>query len=251
MIEEIRNLAYRQAEKLEYVLKDSPLDTLRTIKFNIQTSQFIDQMQFVLLNLELDSKSCLGRAAQAAAIAEKHFPEANLKIAEVWQDLLAGIMLTLLYQNPNKQFDPSFMQELLMYEEPHLVLMVNGVQFEPLSLQLGHDIQHPRIQPFPLWEGITASVLVSKAWLEPKPEKKLEILQQAEKICPGIVLIRENMCEPLELLGRIDEVIETAKWCLKHRPCARTLYVLCLLTGEQKYYNELTRKYSEEIIKYF
>jgi len=251
-MKKVRQMAYAKANNLKYVLKEDPIKTLMSISnFQVGAELFIEQEQFANFNLELDGKSCLGRVAQAAAIVEKRFPEAKIEIAEVWEDWLAGIMLKMLKEEPARRLDPTFMQELLMYEEPHLVLVINGKQFEPLSIQLGQNIEHPKIKTFPLWEGVTASVMVSEAWLEKNPNRKLKILKQAEKICPGLTLVRENMCAPLELLGRIDEVIENAKWALERRPCARTLYVLWLFTGNQVYYKQLTEKYTEEITKYF
>ncbi len=248
----VRKMAYEKAVNLKYALKTSPLETLMSIdNFQVSAGQFIGQEQFANFNLKLDSESCLGKVAQAAAIAEKQFPEAKIEMAEVWEDWFANTMLKMLKEEPVRRLDPTFMQELLMYEEPHLILVINGKQFEPLSIQLGQAIKHPRIKPFPLWEGITASVMVSEAWLEKNPNRKLEILKQAEKICPGLTLVRENMCAPLELLGKMGEVIKNAKWAIERRPCARTLYVLWLFTKNQVYYKQLAEKYTEEIKKYF
>ncbi len=211
IVKEIRKIAYNQTKSAHYALGSDPVETLQNITFNVQVGQTIDQRRFAKLNLELNSESCLGRVALSAAIIEKHFPNANLQLAEVWKDWLANLMLKLLQEDWSRRFDASFMQELLMYEEPHLILTVDNIQFEPLSIALGQDIKHPQIKTFPLWEGITASVLVSKAWLETDPSKKLKILNQAEKICPGLTLVQENMCTPLELLGQTDKVIEKAK----------------------------------------
>jgi hypothetical protein len=249
--EEVKVLARVRAEELEYGIKAGPLETLRTIRFPVLIEQEMGQLEMAKANLGLRSISCLGRAAAAAAVVEKHFPEANVQMAEVRTDYLAGLMLNMLADDPDKRHDPPFMRELLMYEEPHMAVSVNGEQFEPLSAQFGSDIRHPKVKLFPVWEAVAASVTVSYAWLEPDPQTRLNILEYAEKLCPGTTLVAENMCEPLEVLGRRAELLEQVMWCVKERPCARNLYVVYALTGEKKWYDELVARYSPEIVKYF
>lgn len=247
----VRSMVVAELEKLNYRVMPSPLETLRTIDFQIERSSTMDQAQVAFWNQNLDKKGCLGRVALAAAIVEKHFPDAKLEAGEVWQDWLAAVMLSMLKEKPERRFDPSFMQELLMYEDPHLVLIVDGVQFEPLSLELGMDIIHPRVQAFPIWEAIAASILVSQAWMANDPSEKILILKEAERVCPGMAVTRENICEPLEMQGQIDQVIDVLKWVLGRRPTARALYALSALTKDQKYYDALVDFYSEEVTKYF
>ncbi len=251
IVQEIRELAYEQAKGLSCQIKSNPIDTLKTIQFEVSIVQEVNQEKIANLNVNLEPGSCLGNLVQAAVVAEKYFPGAKIEMAEVWEDFLRNFMLEMLKKNPSTRYDSSFMRELLMYEEPHAVVLINGVQFDPLSVQLGQDIEHPRIQLFPLWAGIANSFLVSNAWLEPDPEKKLRILERAEKICPETTLVAENIAEPLELLGKIDETIKKVKWALKRRLCARTLYVLYSLTEDKVYYNQLINTYTEEIVKYF
>ena len=251
MIAKAKKIAYGHLDGLRYEIKPSPLETLATIDFEMECAQTMDQSEVTLWNLNLDKRGCLGRVAQAAAVVEKHFPGVKIEIGEVWQDFLATLMLDMLSENRARAYEPSFMMELMMYEDPHLVLFVDGVQFDPLSIELGHEIFHPRVGKFPLWGAVAASMLIAKTHLEPDSEKKLILLDEAEKICPGMVTIRENRCEPLELLGRMDEVIQTAKWCFKRRPCARTLYVLYHFTRDKKYLDILLEKYTKEVVKYF
>src|SRR6056297_171049 len=239
--ERLRDLACSKSKQFGFEVKDTPEKTLWSINFNVPYQDFVDQQEMAQANLELDGKSCLGRVAQAAAIVENYFPDTDLQLAEVRKDRLAEMMLGMLAESPEKKYDPSFISELLMYEEPHMVLLVDGRQFEPLSLQLGQDIQHPRIEVFPVWEGITASSLTSYAWLEREAESKLEILQEAEKLCPGTTLVSENMCESLEVFGRRKELLEKVAWCVQERPCARNLYVMYALTGDKNYYDHLVK----------
>lgn len=250
-VEEIRKLAHEKISGLSYKILSKPLETVKTIKFDIPRGQSVDQAIISAQNLELDQASCLGRVAQSAAVIEKHFKETDLTLAEVWEDNLRNIMLAKLDANESLVYDPTFMDELLMYEDPHTVILVDGVQFDPLSLELGFNIEHPRIKSFPLWESIVSSVLVSRAWLENDPSKKLEILETAESICPGLTLVKENIVSAYILLDETDKAIEAVKWCHEKRPCARMIYVLYLLTNERIYHDQLTKTYTKEIIQYF
>jgi hypothetical protein len=244
-----RQIAHQIAPSI--IPQSNPLDTLSGMNFDIQFGQFIDQAEFAKYNLVLDSRSCLGRVAQSAAVIEQYFPEADLQAAEVWSDWLAEFMLCMLSRHPEKRFDPTFMQEWLMYEEPHLVILVDGKQFEPLSLQLEQDIIHPKVQIFPVWEAVAVNMMVSQAWLESDSATKLEILQRAEETCPGTTVVSENMVEPLICLGRVNEAREKVAWCLEQRPCARTLFMMYTLTKDEQYYVRLVEGYTEEIVKYF
>jgi hypothetical protein len=251
LAEKIREMAHRNISKLKYSIGPDPISTLKTVRFNIPFEQSVNQDDIVCWNLELDTRSCFGRVAQAAAVVEKHFPNEQIYFAEVWEDALRNILLKKMREKPAHRFDPSFMEELLMYEEPHAVLLIDGVQFDPLSNQLGFEVIHPRVEKFSLWKGIASSHLVSVSHKEADPEKKLATLEEAERICPGTTVVRENLALPLELLGRTSELIETVEWCLEKRLCARTLYVAHMLTGKSEYYNQLIKMYSEEVVKYF
>jgi len=245
-----RNLAYVGIESLEYAVRDTPMETLKTVNFGVSAiSLQYSQEEFVKLNLSVDRRSCLGRAAQAAAIVEKHFPSAKVQLGEVRKNYLAGLMIQILHEEPLKSLDPSFMQELLMYEEPHLVVVVDGQQFEPLSIQLGCDIVHPEVATFPIWEGVASAVTVSESHTETNPRKKLDLLWEAEEMCPSMSLVQENICGPMAELGL--DTVGVVDECLRRRPCARTLFVLAVLTGEEKYYEQLARKYTSKITEFF
>ncbi len=254
-VKKIRELALSNSAWLDFQVKDTPLETLKTIKFQIPVgSKVFNQQEICHQNLILDSQGCLGRVALAATIMEKHFPSTSLAFGEVWEDYLRSLMLETLQDDPSLKNDVSFMEELLLYEEPHAVLVVDGKQFDPLSLAFGQDIQHPRIQSFPLWEAIASSIMVSEAQLEKNPAERLKILESAEKLCPGLLMVIENMAEPLELLERNEEVIRKVEWILEKRPNARGFYVACLLTSDPLYCEEIKRIYNcniGEIAEFF
>ncbi len=249
-IEETRELAYKKSESIDYQPRETLIETANAIPFDIPTGPLPEQDYIARKNIELDEESCLGRVAQAGAFIERLFPEADVKYAEVWKDRFAEILIDVLKKEPEKRFDPSFMTELLMYEEPHAILTINGHQYEPLSRKLGVNIEHPRIKEFGLWEGITSSRMVSKSNLESDPKKRLYILDKAEEICPGTTLVRENKAGILVYLDRTREAIESIEWLLERRPCARTLLTHYLLTGSMESYETLKNTYTEEIIKY-
>lgn len=248
---EAQDLAYTQAQKIEFNHCKRADSTFHSIKFNIPKSQFVDQAIVAKQNLLLDPEGCLGRVAVTAAIMEQCHSALSLRLGEVWDDYLKNIMLRKLRENPSNIDDPSFMQELLMYEEPHAIIVIENTQFEPLSLELDMLIEHPKVELFPLWEGLAASATVSEAWLKEDPAEKLQLLKKAEKLCPELTLVRENMAGPYELLGQLSEAIASVRWALERRPCARTLYVMYLLTEDKQYYNRLTEIYTNEVIKYF
>ena len=249
---EARNLAYSQMDKINFQWCENPLDTFASIEFRILVSQSVNQAEFAKLNLALDPRGCIGRTAIIAAIMEQHFPELNLEYGEILIDYFREVMLEKLGQKPELAKEPTFISELLMYEEPHGVVAANEtIQFEPLSKPFGKLVNHPEIKALPLWEALAASVSVSEAWLKDDPHEKMSILLKAEDMCPGLPMISENMIESLSLMGKTDEAIELAKQCLQERFCARTLFLLYGLTEGEAYYQELVKKYTIQTFEYF
>ena len=134
-------------DKVSYELDPSSLiKTFRSLNFGLQPESVsgpLDQQEVVVNNLELNQKSCLGRLALAAAVAEKHFPGIKVFGAEVWEDGLRNRLLAMLKVDPSLADDPSFWRELLLYEEPHAVLYFQGRQYDPLETVLHEPIRHP------------------------------------------------------------------------------------------------------------
>ena len=232
-----------------------PIVALHSYPWNLgQGQNTTDQKTLAKLNLELDGRSCLGRVAQAAAFVELRFPNAKVGYAEVLSDNLRRDMLAQVHEKlPN---DPAlrteWLQEVLLYEEPHAVVLVDGVQFDPLSTVYPEEICHPKIQSFPTWGAIAASIVVAQAWLEDDPNEKLDILQEAETLCPGTTLVSENMVSAMILLEREDEAIPILKELLLRRPCARTLFSLWLITRNDHYRQLIDVEYTPymmEILK--
>ncbi len=250
-IAKIKNLANTKIQSLEYTAKDCPLETLKTIEFDIPFgSDQINQTEIAILNTKLDESSCLGRTAQSIAIIERHHPNCCIQVAEVWEDYFQLIMLKKLHDNHRNAQDSSFMRELLLYEEPHSVLIIDGVQFDPLSVIYGSEVVHPKIKVFSPWESISAYINVSESYLTNSATEKLNILNKADNILPGSTIVAENMVEAHLLTTDINHALRNLFWALEKRPCARTLYCAYLLTKKVKYCSKLINIYTKEIIKY-
>jgi hypothetical protein len=250
--EVVKRLAEKAMEEVEYSIKPTAIETLRTVKFSIPIVQSIDQTEIAQENQFLGLQGCLGRLAFSGVVVEKHFPNVFLEAAEVWHDFFREILLEKLKENPWLGDDQSFMRELLMYEEPHMVLNLDGKQFDPLENEFGERVIHPRVQTFPFWEAVTSSYLVSKAWLEEDIFKKLDLLEKAEEVCPETTLVRENMVHVLTLLGRDEEALETLLWVHERRPCARSFFVLSEFTQEESYREILFEIYGgPNVINFF
>jgi len=206
----------------------------------------MSQRQIAFLNLKLDGCGCLGRIAQAGAMVEKKFPDAKLMFGEVLEDFFCNLLLDVLKKEPTQP--DSFFNELLMYEEPHSILLINGKQFEPLSVPYQMDVIHPKIAVLPFWEAVTASMMISKAWLENNPHRKIVILAEAENVCPGMIAVKENLASCLLLLNRKQYSIKLAEEILVVRPTARLMYFLFILTEDEKYIKMIEEKYSSRVV---
>ena len=248
-ISEIKKIAGQRTSTLHYEPGKTTLETLRSIRFEIPTDcDLFTQKEIAEQNIALDQASCLGRVAQSLAIVEKHHPESNIKVGEVVDDYFRSIMLPYL---PHESHDDTFMQELLMYEEPHSVLVVDGMQFDPLSTKPGFEnIVHPEIRSHSSWESILADMLVSQSHLTDDTKEKTDLLHEAERICPGLLVVAENMAGLLIMFGKIDAAIEIIKKILARHISARGLYSMYLLTGDDQYRDVLFGIYTEKILKH-
>jgi hypothetical protein len=248
--EKARQLAFSQAEKVQHQKGENPYVTFSSMEFNFPQDQVIPQSIIARQNLELDPQSCLGRVAVTAAIMQQCHPESTLEFGEVLDDFFRNILLDRLKQYPVFGLDDGFMQELLMYEEPHAVVMVDGQQFEPLSIEYGEFVTHAKVEIFPnIWNAIAASATVSEAWWAKDPGEKLRILKIAASLCPGLTLVQENIVGALVMLDDVVSAISILEQLLKRRPCARSLYTAYLLTDMNSFREELVGTYTEHIIE--
>lgn len=246
-IEEVKELAYRKIEEIPLitVMSGNPFQTLRKIDWDIPVDMEINQEIIARFNIELDKKSCLGRVAQSAAIIERYFPDCRLSYAEVLEDSLRNMMFDVLKKEGARE---SILKDILLYEEPHAVILINESQYDPISNVLGVNIRHPKIKIFSLWKGICSSWLVSKAFLHPNPSARLVILEQAQLLCPGTTLVAENKVGVFVMLDKVERAIFELEGLLEKRPTARTLFSLYLLTKNKTYYRKIKKIYSPLMI---
>ncbi len=239
----MREMATANLLRIVPVSKD-PIEALYGINWTAGDTS-MDQMDIAKANIWLEPIYCLGRLALAAIFMEKYFPAVEISSAEVLEDYLANFMASIMSDPPL----PSELHELLMYEEPHSVLAFkDGTQFDPLSVGLGMDIQHPRIESYPIWKQIGSSWLCSQALLEQNRHAKLELLEQAEEFCPNTTLVAENKAGAYMLLGDVDRAIQELDKAIERRPVARSLFGSYLL-GNQNSYRLLTDKYPPLLVE--
>jgi hypothetical protein len=245
-VQEVRAMAHGLVAKKGNKNFNNAFDLLKNFPFDFSTERGMSQRQIALFNLKLDNRSCLGKIAQAGAIMEKEFPDAKIMFGEVLTDFFCNTLLDIL-QRESSQPD-SFFEELLMYEEPHCIILIDGKQFDPLSVPYQKNITHSRITTLPFWEAVTAARLISWAWLENNPDCKIKILTEANSICSGMIAIKENLASYSLLLDRNQYSIDLAKEILLVRPTARLMYFLFRLTEDEKYIKMIENKYSARMV---
>lgn len=240
----VRKLVEQRVAQLNPKLEPDTWATLAGINWSGMDG-VADQSQVGRESMAFLPSNCLGRAAIAGYVLEHHFKQ-SVELGEVRSDYLRNLLQGKVRA---KSGDPTFLCELLMYEEPHAVAMVEGTQYETLSIALGHYIDHPEIASVPFWTGLTATWMVSLASTQ-DPVMRLATLDAAEQICPALSVVAENRASALLLLDRDREAILLAEYCQTVRPTARTAYFLYLLTGEDRWATWLRDTYTEQMLDY-
>ena len=229
-----------------FLPKDDLWDTLSSVSWTKLCTGSYSQHDLAEMNLELDPRSCLGRLALMVYLVERYFPSlmSLVRCAEVRRDFFRQLML--------KQWGPtydsgrlppeSWLMELLMYEDPHSIMSVGGRQCDPLfyayaevdGLPVG-GMAHPSVHEFSPWEAIVAFQMVAEASLLTDPVQAVAILREAEKVCPGTCLVRQNIVGQLVLLDGLDD-IETARqvilWLCNTTTNARVLLASEMFFGQ-------------------
>lgn len=225
-LEHVRVLAYTNIHGLEPI-SDNPIESLLALDWDVAVSdEPIDQAGLLQANLTLEPTYCLGRAARAAAFVEKWFPSANLQYAEVLEDNLRNMMLDIIKQEPLQE---SMLTELLAYEDPHAVIVVDGVQFDPISVQLGMPVVHPKIGCHEVWQGFASDWLVENAKLATDHAEKLDLLEKAQQVCPDTAYLAEARAVIYMAMGKMTEAEYNLNKALEMRPTARSLFALTML----------------------
>ena len=107
--------------------QDTVEETLKSYPWGNLISMHFSQEELAQINIELDPKSCLGRAALSFAIIEKFFKgeSEKYKYGEVLDDWFWNVLMNQWknYYDPSGQPLPDgWVSELLVYEEPHAVV---------------------------------------------------------------------------------------------------------------------------------
>lgn len=223
---------------------DDPWDVVALIPSH--PAEEVDQEETARQAEQLDCRNCLGRLATGAMLFERHFPGAHIEYGEVLNNAFRTMLLAKVKQHRN---DKSYLLEILMYEEPHCIPVMNGQQYEPLSLEWGrpvvHTIVHPRIATYPVWESVAAARQVSVANLQIDPQQRLELLYKAQDLQPGLVVVDQSLAATHGLLGNAAEAATLARTCFERRPTARTALYLYCLTGESRWWEWVEDTYGK------
>lgn len=221
--------------------------TLQMIPWKELCAGNFSQPEMAELNLRLDPRSCLGRTALMVHISRTYFPDdfPKTRVAEVRSDFFRRLLLNQwgpLFHKDNLPPE-SWLAEILMYEEPHAIMVTNGRQFDPLFYVYSDEtrcrtdfLRHPAVREFSPWEAITAFWMVSKAYQIQDAQKRLDLLGEAEIICPDTCLVRQFMVEPILSLDKINGE-NRARLIVRdlchQSPSVRQLFVLETLFGEE------------------
>lgn len=244
MLDQMRQLAQSWLADVDVPLLQvslDPIQSLQALRWKIPAQG--TQIAVTEANLRLEPTYCLGRVALGAAYLERYFPTTRIEYAEVLTDALANILKRTLSHSVTEDK----LRELLQYEEPHCVLLIDGTQFDPLSIEVGFPIEHPRVAPYPIWEGVASGWLVAKSLSEPNADVRIKFLQEAEAMCPNTTLVAENKCAAYLSLNRYDEAETELKKAITKRPTARSLFCAYLL-GDSTAHRRLVQEYSVEMV---
>lgn len=246
-----RQLTHDRLKSIEFGPSPDPVSALKSFPWEIPKGPpYPDQETMSRWNQELDPKSCFTRLALGAALVEASWPESHIGAGEVLSDYLRSCMLRQIRAGlpDGESLRTEWLREVLAYEEPHSVLLLDDGQFDPISTVLGHDFQHSRIWRFSIWEHVACGMLVSHAVMSPDPDVRFELLGMADTICPGTAIVKENRVAALILADREAEAVKLMEDCLLERPTARGNYVMWLMTGNKAYRAAIADTYTPHML---
>lgn len=240
----IRDLMHYKVRRIK-VKGASALEMLRRTKWNVFT-EGTDSGSDIILSTD----SYLGRMGRAAALTEIHFPGITIEAGEVRSSYWREATLMRLRNNPPKNQDDArlMMLRLSRYERIDPVVIIDGKQFDP-ELELMEDgTLHPKVVHFPIWQYMTAYLLVISAISFTDMDSASVVLNRAEVVCYRTSVVLESMAHQLFLLGNIRDAVILFETILEMRETALTLFALYTLTGEAEYRERLISQYSPSIL---
>jgi hypothetical protein len=239
----------------DITVKTTALDTLKNAQWSSFTEVSISESELANRNVDFDIESCLTRALLCVLITEKYFPESKIQVAEVCEDLCRNYMLQTALLIPVSWDDPTFIEELLMYECPHFAVFVDGIQFDPLVLKHTHlPQQHPKVNILPeAWTALFAAYLVSVAHQKMKKNDIFEqgrILHFAHSLCPQLLVPQENLISFYSSMGDNKRLVAMCENIFRRRADAKMLWGSFMLTQDKKYYDEFFIHYNEKVFNH-
>lgn len=242
--EEVRHFAHKQLDRFGW--RYTGIGLFPDLLHNISIEDFDSVDDYADLNLNLSPKSCFGRLALAGAFAEKYYSISDLYACDVIEDWFRVMVSKDMQTHILKE--PSLINEVLMYEDPHLILMVGDAQFEPLSKVIGGYISHPKIEKYPLWELVLSGMLCAVVRTSNEISTKRLALQKAKLFGETIELLyMQIFLSTLE--EDFEQVVSLSEQLLKRKKSARAKHAIYALTG--KYRDELIKEYTPEIFNFF
>ncbi len=232
---------------------NNPIDFLYSLDWDISNELAFSEVKVACMNVDFNQGGCFGKSLRAAVLAEQFFPNEELFLGEVYEDFLRRLLVKGASKENWK--DVSYLDEILMYENPHTIIVHGDRQFDPLfqALLFPRDLMsHPSVGKLPLWSGLYCSYLVSEAFIARTRSIKetFKILLTASAICPEMVLIKENLISVYGLFQQFNEGIKLAKQVSFKRKDARTLFVLWTLTEDDSYKNQIINEYDISMFKH-
>jgi hypothetical protein len=225
-----------------------PIVALHHLPWEPFCSKQIADDGYATLNLTLDPYGCLGRMALAGAYVETHFTNVRtIEAGDVINDWFWNMLWPERIQKIN-MFD-DYLPELVSYEDPHGVLIVNKVQFEPLSCMMGSEIVHPKVQPYPLWNMVAGSMLCAHASAEKDLGLRQELLVKAESCAKTIETYFQRISLAV-LQDKEDEAVAYSEALIKLKPSARAMWGVYMMANG-RYKEELIKNYTEKIFTLF
>ena len=251
-----RRLAYEKLDDqlAQVSVKGTLRETLMAYPWERLEGKNFSNSDFNQMNLSFDTRSCLPRSLFCVMVGEKFFPETEVKVAEVLEDLFRDFLLSIAQIERYKWNDPTFIAELLMYEEPHFTVVIDGKQFEPLTVGLPLPQEHPKINLLEdTWAALASAHTVSEALsyhAQGDEDRFKASLYEAKELCPQLILVYENLLPAVFAEGDMERTKELIHFLHGKRADAKFLWVAYQITRDKKYLDEFLSTYPQQVFDY-
>jgi hypothetical protein len=205
----------------------------------------MDQQKLQESNKVFDLHSCYGRIVLAVLLVEKYFPDSKIEIGEVVVDGLAQRMLKKITETTDPTKKMEIAQEILMYEEPHFIIVVDGFEFDPISVVMRHQINHPKVIKHDTWSAITAGYIMNEALCKYDLNARDIDLQMADLFC-HLRSIEQNRLGVAMAFNPIYSR-ERAEKFISVYPNARIMYIMWRELGNTSIFDVYPREVFEAL----